>query len=142
MLEVRPEVDRRLQQVTDILITWHDSPEHDKRDFSLRRREMVIGSTVLEELMDDLRPLQHLRLKVGEVPARAARFSKNAYQFEELTSNKLEPGSELDLLLAQKRDITGQPGPELYVGDYSLSIAVSSLARTLSEGSKLLVAES
>ncbi len=141
MAEVRPEIDRRLQQVSTILTAWLDGPEQDKRDLSLRRREMIIGSAVLEELIEDLRPQQHLRLKIGEEPAEAARFSKNAYQFEELTSKTLEPGSELDLILAQKRSITGQPGPELYVGDYSLSMAVSSLARTLHEGSQLAVVE-
>lgn len=125
----------------DALRRWYGSRESDSVSEQRARTHMIhaIGGD-LERLVPGVQPERRVVLCVGEVAAKASVFNKGAYDFYSEGRETLEPGSHLVFERTDEYYSMRNPRErELYVGGWGILIAVSKLARTLHEGSQLVL---
>lgn len=140
MAEVRAEHTKSLEYVDMILKSWYARCGGDilRVSHSVQEGELSWPNYYLETLVKDLKPDYRVQLQVGDEPADGSYFSPNAYQFLEHRARNLEPGTMLSF---ERTDYYHSiHGKELYAGQ-ALLIAVSALAKTLNEGSRLAIIE-
>ncbi len=134
------QATKQLDKTTLMLSAWYANRESDSvRVQNKRASELNLASQALHSLVYEVQPEHVLQLTVGDEPAKGSRFTRLPYDFYNEYPVTLDPGEEL---IFERADYyTQRGGQELFVGDYSLWIAVSSLAEALHEHSRLMIIE-
>lgn len=139
MASYSPEqTEHDLKELSAILRPWHNGRESDSVEVqNLREHEYAVARRFTEGLISGVAPEQRLCLTVGHTAIEGFNFRRGSHGRRVNNPRvMLEPGEDLELT-ATRLATDNRLVEELYVGDLITKVALSQVAKTLTEDGEL-----
>jgi hypothetical protein len=135
------QIEQSLNDTNLLLRVWEATKNTDAQVQIMREKDMVLGSSILEQLIYGVQPERQIQLTIGDKPIQGDFFQRHARRKYNSAPLSLNPGDQLMLSHSEELFDNTISEKRLYVGNWLILTSVILIATTIGSGGKLSVIE-